>query len=266
MMKTSQSIGLFDSGVGGLSILQEVSRALPNEHLIYLGDTARVPYGNKSAETIIRYSIENAEFLFHKNIKLLIVACHTSSAYALPKLRELFSIPIVGVIESGAQSAIQQTRNFQIAILGTKGTIQSNAYQEILRFHAPQASLFPVACPLFVPLVEEQWHDHAVTPLIIKSYLSHLPENKIDTAILGCTHYPALSSLIQAELGQHVSLINPAKTCAQEVVQILKEHRMLSNNRIAENEFYCSDDPNNFKATAEKLFGISIKNMKLKDV
>lgn len=195
MSLPSQAIGLFDSGVGGLTVMQEIMKLLPHERLIYFGDTARVPYGNKGTRTIIRYSIENTICLLEKNIKLMVVACNTASALALPQLRRLFNLPIVGVIEPGAEKAVAATRNQRIAVLGTKATIQSGAYQTAIKKIAPHAAVIPIACPLFVPLVEEQWLDHPATHLIVREYLRPLQEQNVDTILLGCTHYPLLSTV-----------------------------------------------------------------------
>jgi glutamate racemase len=255
MTVRSQAIGLFDSGVGGLTVAQQIMRALPHERLIYFGDTARIPYGNKSQETIIRYSIENTICLLEKNIKLLVVACNTASALALPKLRKLFNIPILGVIEPGAEKAASMTRNQRVAVLGTKGTIQSGAYQTVLQTLLPEAVIFPIACPLFVPLVEEHWLDHAATRLIIQDYLRPYRDEGIDTVLLGCTHYPLLKEMLQEELGEGVTIVDSASTCAEHVASLLKKHDLLAKELAEEHAYYASDDPEKFCLLGERLFG-----------
>ena len=251
----SQAIGLFDSGVGGLTVMQQIKHLLPQERLIYFGDTARVPYGNKGTQTIIRYSIENTIALLEKNIKLMVVACNTASALALPKLRQLFNLPIIGVIEPGAEKAVAATRNQRIAVLGTKGTIQSGAYQAAIKKLAPQATVIPVACPLFVHLVEEQWFDHPATQLIVREYLDPLKTQGIDTILLGCTHYPLLSSVIQQEMGPEITIVDSASTCAEQVAALLQEHGLRSPVLQGSHQYFSSDDPEKFRALAEQLFG-----------
>lgn len=249
------AIGLFDSGVGGLTVMQELMRVLPHERLIYFGDTARVPYGNKSPETVVRYSIENTICLLERNIKLLVVACNTASAHALAKLRQLFNIPIIGVIEPGAEKAVAVSHNQRIAVLGTKGTIQSGAYQEAILKRAPHAVIFPIACPLFVPLVEEQWLHHPASTLIVREYLQPLRDQQIDTLLLGCTHYPLLKTLIQQEMGDRVTLVDSASTCVEQVAQLLQQSQALANTFQGKPHYYTSDDPDKFRLLGERLFG-----------
>lgn len=260
---SSQAIGVFDSGVGGLTVMQQLIHMLPNERLIYFGDTARVPYGNKSRKTIIRYSIENTICLLEKNIKLLVVACNTASALALPKLRQLFQLPIVGVIEAGAEKAVAVTRNQRIAVLGTKGTILSGAYQAAIRKLAPQAFILPIACPLFVPLVEEQWLQHPATRLIVQEYLAPLLLQEIDTVLLGCTHYPLLTPLIQQTVGENVVLVDSASTCALQVAQLLKQGQILAPILQGRHQYYVSDDPEKFRSLAERLFNHSLETVEM---
>ncbi len=257
MILSQHAIGIFDSGVGGLTVMQQLMHTLPLEKLIYFGDTARVPYGNKSSQTIIRYSIENTILLLEKCIKLLVVACNTAASVALPKLRQLFNIPIVGVIEAGAEKAVSVSRNQRIAVLGTKGTIQSGAYQAAIHKLAPEAMIIPIACPLFVPLVEEQWLNHPATQLIIQEYLRPLRTKQIDTVLLGCTHYPILSPLIQNEVGEDVTLVDSASTCAHQVATLLNDRQLLTSFSQNQHEYYVSDDPEKFRSLAERLFGES---------
>lgn len=257
------AIGLFDSGVGGLTVMQQLMHVLPHERLIYFGDTARVPYGNKSSETIVRYSIENTICLLDKNIKLLVVACNTASAHALSKLRQLFNIPIVGVIEPGAEKAVAVSRNQRIAVLGTKGTIQSGAYQEAILKRAPGAIIFPIACPLFVPLVEEQWLHHPASSLIVQEYLHPLRHQQIDTLLMGCTHYPLLKTLIQQEIGDSVTLVDSASTCAEQVIELLRQSCSLATSFQGKPHYYTSDDPDKFRMLGERLFGHTLDEVEL---
>lgn len=259
----SEAIGLFDSGVGGLTVMQQIMCMLPHERLIYFGDTARVPYGNKGSHTIVRYSIENTISLLEMNIKLLVVACNTASALALAKLRQLFKLPIIGVIEPGAEKAAAVTRNQRIAVLGTKGTIQSGAYQAAIKRIAPQATIIPIACPLFVHLVEEQWLDHAATRLIVREYLSPLQGKDVDTILLGCTHYPLLSEIIQQEVGGNVAIVDSASTCAEQVSALLQKNNLLSPILQGEHSYYSSDDPEKFRALGEKLFNSPLGKVEL---
>ncbi|MFI0434404.1 MAG: glutamate racemase [Parachlamydiaceae bacterium] len=254
MMLSSQAIGIFDSGVGGLTVMRQLMNALPHERLIYFGDTARLPYGNKSPQTIINYSIENTILLLKHNIKLLVVACNTASAFALPKLRQLFKLPIIGVIDAGAKKAVALTSGRRIAVLGTKGTIESGAYQAAIQKLAPNAFVLPIACPLFVPLVEEHWLDHPATRLIIKEYLRPIREENIDTVLLGCTHYPLLASLIQEEIGEEVIIADPASTCAEQVFDLLEQKQLLSPILQGQHQYYASDDPKKFYSLAQSLF------------
>lgn len=263
MPLSSDAIGLFDSGVGGLTVMREIMRILPHERLIYFGDSARVPYGNKGTRTIVRYSIENTITLLEKNIKLLVVACNTASALALPKLRQLFKLPIIGVIEPGAEKAAAVTRSQRIAVLGTKGTIQSGVYQTAIKKLCPEATLFPIACPLFVHLVEEQWVNHASTRLIVQEYLRPLKGENVDTVLLGCTHYPLLREVIQEEMGENVLIVDSASTCAEHVAAVLHKSALLSPLLQGEHTYFSSDDPEKFRLLGEKFFNSPINNVEL---
>lgn len=263
MSLTSLPIGIFDSGVGGLTVMQQIMRLLPNERLIYLGDTARIPYGNKSCKTIVRICTENTISLLEKKIKLLVIACNTASAFALSHLKQLFNIPILGVIEPGAQKAVEVTRSNRVAVLGTKGTIESGAYQAAIRHLAPQAMILPLACPLFVPLVEEQWIEHPATVLIVQEYLRPLKNQQIDTLLLGCTHYPLLSSLIQAEVGKNIRIVDSASTCALQVQSILKDKDLLSASLDGQHQYFVTDDPEKFRSLGERLFGQQLEKVEL---
>lgn len=235
-------IGVFDSGVGGLTVLKEVMHRLPNERCIYFGDTARLPYGNKSRDTVIRYSTEIATFLVQRQVKLIIVACNTASSHALPALSAQFPhIPILGVIEPGAQAAWLASKNKKIGIVGTKGTIASKAHATALRALDPEIEVYPVACPLFVPLVEEKWEDHPAASLIVEEYLAPL-RGKVDTLLLGCTHYPFLRAAIQHCLGDAVCLVDPSVPCADQVERTLRLQSLLAHSSRGHHEFYLSDE------------------------
>lgn len=263
---SSLPIGLFDSGIGGLTVMQELMSCLPHEQLIYFGDTARIPYGNKSQETVIRYAIENTIILLEKQIKLLVIACNTATALALDKLSGLFKIPIIGVVRPGAEKAAAVSKNGRIAILGTRGTIQSGVYQAAILEKLPQSILFPIACPLFVPLVEEQWLDQPSAEMIVREYLSPLKGCGIDTALLGCTHYPLLRGLIQRELGDEVAIVDSASTCVEHVKSLLQERRLLSSRQQHPSQYFVSDDPAKFQDLARTLFGLSIETVHRVDV
>jgi glutamate racemase len=261
---SSQCIGVFDSGVGGLTVLQQLMQVLPSERFIYFGDTARLPYGEKSRETIIRYSIENALFLIEKNIKMLVIACNTASAYALEKLQQMFNIPVIGVIEPGAECAVRSSRGKRIAVLGTKGTISSQIYQKAILKKEINAFVFSLACPLFVSLVEEHYIHYPAARLIVKDYLKPLKEQQIDTLLLGCTHYPLLKHLIQDELGNGIAIVDSAATCAEHVSAILRE-RGLNNTKsnLPACEYFVSDDPSKFQSLGQKFLGMPINQVEL---
>lgn len=259
MHKKNQSIGVFDSGLGGLTVMQQMIHTLPHEHMVYFGDTARVPYGGKSKETIIRYSIENSIFLMEQNIKMLVIACNTAASHAVEKLQQIFNIPVIDVIGPGADHAVQVTRNGHIAVLGTKATINSGAYQREIQKRLPSASVIAIACPLFVPLVEERFITHAAARLIVKEYLSPLKEQNIDTVLLGCTHYPLLRSLIEAELGPDITIVDSAITCAEKVSKTLLTHELQTENvQAPQHRYYVSDDPEKFRSLGREFLGMPL--------
>lgn len=263
MSKKAHSIGVFDSGVGGLTVMKELIKALPHEHLVYFGDTARVPYGEKSPDTILRFSIENSIFLMEQNIKLLVIACNTACAQAYDKLQQLLNIPVVGVIEPGAKKATQVTRRERIAVLGTKSTIQSGAYQRAIKRHLPDASITAVACPLFVPLVEEHFLSHDATRLIVKEYLAPLKVQQVDTVLLGCTHYPLLRPLIQEELGPDVQVVDSGTTCADQVSSLLLHNQLQSPHaQSGTQRYFVSDDPDKFRLLGSR-FGMALDKVEV---
>ncbi len=264
MTEMSRPIGVFDSGIGGLTVLHELRRQLPHESMVYFGDTARVPYGEKSPETVLRFSIENAEFLLEKNIKILVIACNTATAHALEKLKNQLQIPVLGVIEPGARKAAQITRNQRIAVLATKGTIQSGAYQRAIQCLLPTATIIPVACPLLVPLVEEHFIHHPATKLIVKEYLEPLKSQNIDTVLLGCTHYPLLRTLIQDEVGEVVSLVDSAITCAEEVDKLLGHHHLHAKDTKPFYRYFVSDDPEKFQKVGRTFLGEQLTSVEVK--
>lgn len=241
--------------------MREVIRALPNEQVIYFGDTARLPYGNKSRETIVRFSLENARALLDKGIKLLVVACNTATAFALDELQAALPIPVVGVIAPGVQAAVQQTKTKAIAVLGTRGTIASEAYQKAIHHLLPSAQLHAIACPLFVPLVEEGFIDHPSTTLIVKHYLQRLSISLVDTIILGCTHYPLLRNVIKQQVGDMVAIIDSASACVAEVEEQLKKHDLLASEKLADHVYFVSDDSETFNSLGSAILGEAISSI-----
>jgi glutamate racemase len=255
-----QAIGVFDSGVGGLTVCRELIRCLPHERLLYLGDTARVPYGTKSQATVTQYAFEAAEFLCRQGIKLLVVACNTASAVALPHLREVFKVPVVGVLEPGVRAAIASGGR-RIGVLGTEGTINSGSYERALQLLAPQVEVFSAACPLFVPLAEEGWADHRVTRQVAEEYLAPLLIKRIDVLVLGCTHYPLLEAAIRAAVGPAVRLVDSAASTALEVAQLLARQRMGAATGAGGQSFYVTDVPARFKRIGSGFLGAELQSV-----
>ena len=252
-------VGVFDSGVGGLTVAKEIMRQLPKEKIIYFGDTARVPYGNKSRETVIAYSRQIVEFLLGKGVKAIVVACNTASAFALETIRKDVPVPIVGVVKPGARTASKTTRNGRIGIIGTEGTINSGLYAEYLNELDPGISVFGKACPLFVPLAEEGWLDDPVTVDVIRRYITPMLEKDIDTLVLGCTHYPLLADAIGRVAGDRVSLVNPARETALELARILTEKKLLNESgEQPHHEFYVSDGAEKFRSFANTILPCEI--------
>lgn len=221
-------IGIFDSGIGGLTVFRAIRRLLPDESLLYVGDTARVPYGNKTAETVTEYSLQIARWLVGKKIKALVVACNTSSAVALPALQSALSIPVIGMIEPGADAAIAVTRTRRVGVIGTRRTIASAAYDRALKSRAADVQVVSQACPLLVSLVEEGWLESPVTHAIATKYLEPLVKAQVDTVILGCTHYPLLKPVLQKCLGSHVTLIDSGEAAAAHVAGVLRAQHILA--------------------------------------
>ena len=260
--KNAAPVGVFDSGVGGLTVAREIMRQLPNENLVYFGDTARVPYGSKSRDNIIRYSRQIIHFLKTKGVKAIVIACNTASALALDVVREESDIPIIGVVEPGARAALQITQTKKIGVIGTEATVQSAMYGKIIKGLDPTVSVIGKACPLFVPLVEEGFAKHKVTEEIIDYYLASMKESDIDSLILGCTHYPLLRSRIRAYLGDKIQLVNPAYETAMDLKYILNESGMENAGKEGEHatySFYVSDAADKFKQFANSILPYDIE-------
>lgn len=255
-------IGVFDSGVGGLTVAREIMRQLPDENIVYFGDTARLPYGSKSRDNIIRFSRQIIRFLLTRNVKAIVIACNTASAQALDVVKEEFDLPIIGTITAGARAAVQETRSGKIGVIGTEGTIRSQTYTEVIRELEPEAEVMGKACPLFVPLVEEGFAKHHIADEVIDIYLREMKESDIDTMILGCTHYPLLRSRIMAYLGDKVSIVNPAYETAMDLKRILEE-KGLNNDRdsLTKYEFYVSDAAEKFKQFANSILPYNVETI-----
>ncbi|MBT0652278.1 glutamate racemase [Geomobilimonas luticola] len=253
---TWKAIGIFDSGVGGLTVLKEIVRTLPQEDTIYLGDTARVPYGTKSPETVTRYARQITAFLVQRDIKLLVVACNTASAVSLDALKESFDLPIVGVIEPGARRAAAVTRTGKVGVIGTAGTIKSSAYSKAIKRINPEIQVVTRACPLFVPLAEEGWVDNEIARLTAHAYLEGLREEGVDTLVLGCTHYPLLKGIIADVMGDDVKLVDSAEETAHTVAEILGRQEMLRPEAERGNHHYfVTDVPAGFIRVGNRFLG-----------
>jgi len=262
-MSTTKPIGVFDSGIGGLTVVKRLAATLPNENIIYFGDTARVPYGSKSNSTVIEYSIQNTNFLLSKNVKAVVVACNTASSVAIEELKGKFDIPIIGMIEPGAEMAIRKTNNKKIGVIGTRSTISNRAYSKEIKRIDASIEVYEKACPLFVPLAEEGWTDHKATYEIAEEYLGELRGLQIDTLVLGCTHYPILSDVIQKAMGDNLTLIDSGIASAEVVKKELKQINLESDSSVkGYSEFYVSDIPTTFKTVAELFLGRPINEVK----
>jgi glutamate racemase len=258
MANSELPIGIFDSGIGGLTVVRQIHKALPNEDLVYLGDTARVPYGTKSPSTVVRFSCEDTQFLLQQNVKAVVVACNTASAWALPTLEKRFKIPIFGVILPGIRAAIEKTRNQRIGVIGTGATVRSKAYSNGLLARCDTAEVFARACPLLVPLVEEGWTNHRVTRAILSEYLTPLRRHRIDTLILGCTHYPLLKPAIRAAMGTKVALVDSAESCARYVKERLAHLNLLckTRRRAGVIQPFVTDETDRFVELAQRFLGV----------
>lgn len=252
-------IGIFDSGVGGLTVYKTIRAHFPEEDLIYFGDTARVPYGPKSPNTIIEYSLQNARFLLQNQIKILIVACNTSSSVALPALRKITNIPIIDVIDPGSEQAVLQTITGKIGVIGTEGTVRSQAYTKAILNLKPDSFVVSKACPLFVPLAEEGMHDNQIAYDVVSEYLSELKDRNIDTLVLGCTHYPLLKDVIQRVMGAGVSLVDSAEAIAAYLERMLPPEQ---DGTAGKDEFYVSDNEQKFSLIASRILGTQTSFLK----
>ena len=244
--KSKRPIGVFDSGIGGLSVVKELRKLLPGEDIVYFGDTARLPYGTKSKETVVRFSCEIVRFLMRFRIKLGVVACHTASSYSLPTLRRHFSIPILGVVQPGARQALALTRTRRIGVLGTRATVQSCSYEKEMKRLDPQVKVTSQSCPLFVPLVEEGHFNGEITHRIAENYLDPMARSGVDTVILGCTHYPLLKDAIGSIFGPRVQLVDSAQAVAWQVRDLLEAQGLLVNGRQGRVRYFVSDEPRHF--------------------
>ena len=253
-MSSNLPIGVFDSGVGGLTVAKEIMSQLPGEAILYFGDTARVPYGNKSKETVIKYSRQIARFLIGKGVKAIVIACNTASAFALETLQREISVPVIGVVKPGARTAAAVSQNGRIGIIGTEGTIRSGLYGAYIREIRPEVEVLGRACPLFVPLVEEGLCDDEVTYLMARRYLQPLLDAAVDTIVLGCTHYPLLRGVVGEIAGEGVTLVNPAYETARELRELLATDDLLADGTVAaEHRFYVSDGAEQFRAFANSI-------------
>jgi len=263
-VKQNKPVAIFDSGIGGLTVYRELKACLPREKCIYLGAPARVPYGSKSAETIVKYSLQNAELLVSLGVKMLVVACNTASSYAMEALVDRFDMPIVGVIPSGVRRAMALTRNRRVGVVATESTVQSQSYQRQLGELDPTVEVRALPCPLFVPLVEEGWLDHPVTREVTRLYLSPLKEAEIDTLILGCTHYPMLKNVFAEFLGPSVELVDSAAALAGEIRSLLTALSLERRSDAAgeEDEFFVTDSIPRFERVAGIFLGRPLANIR----
>ena len=255
----TKPIGVFDSGIGGLTVMKEIEKRLPNEDVIYFGDTARVPYGSKSDEVIKGFSLQNSLFLLKFNVKLIVIACNTASAVVLDYLKGLFKVPIIGVIEPGVISALNKSKTKKIGVIGTYSTINKNTYGKMLKNKDKSIQVFSKPCPLFVPLAEEGIVNEKFVHIIIEKYLSKLKNKNIDTLILGCTHYPILKKPIKEYLGNGIELVDSAEETAKQVDKILKENNLKNENKKkGKTLFFVSDIPHHFKEMGKRFLGREI--------
>jgi glutamate racemase len=260
----SNPIGVFDSGVGGLTVVRALMERLPFENITYFGDTARVPYGVKSVETISGYAAQITEFLLKQNVKLLVVACNTIAAVAGQAVRDLSPVPVLDVIDAGARRAAAETQSGHVGVIGTPATINSNAYARAIHHYNPQVRIYSQACPLFVPLVEEGWLDHPVTRLTAQEYLKPVQAEHIDTLVLGCTHYPLLKPLFEQLLGPAIRLVDSAEAMAAIAADLLQREKILTPVRIRpQYRFFVTDVPYRFQTIGERFLGRTLAQVEL---
>jgi len=256
-------LGVFDSGIGGLTVARALFERLPHESVIYFGDTARVPYGPKSPDTVRRYSAEILAFLLQRGVKAVVVACNTSTAHALSHLKEKSPVPVVGVIEPGARAAVAATRSGTIGVIGTAGTIASGAYERAIKALRPDARVHAQPCPLFVPLVEEGWFEHPAAELIAREYLEPLRRAKVDVLVLGCTHYPLIKPLLARVMGPEVRLVDSAEETATAVARELERLDLLANGESHDHRFVVSDDEPHFRKVGALFLGEKLKQVEV---
>jgi glutamate racemase len=264
-MSSAAPVGVFDSGIGGLTVAQEVIRQLPHESVIYFGDTARVPYGPKSPETVQRYSREIAAFLTDQGVKSIVIACNTATAHALNVLRAEMEMPVIGVVEPGARAAVAATKQGHIGVIGTVGTIKSGAYERAIRALNPDVLITARACPLLVPLIEEGWTEHDATRVVLREYLEPLIAADIDTLVLGCTHYPLLKPLLREILGPSVRLIDSAEETAAETARTLHDAHLEADAAAEPTyRFIASDDPLMFLQLGQRFLGGTMEGVEIR--
>lgn len=247
-------VGVFDSGIGGLTVVKEILEVLPKESLIYLGDTARVPYGTRSKEVITNFALEMVRFLLSKKVKCLVVACNTISASCLKEIEAISPVPVLNVVTPTVKEAVKISKT-KVGIIGTKATINAGSYEREIKNIRPEMEVFVQSCPLFVPLAEEGLLTHPATILIAEEYLKELSKSEIDTLILGCTHYPLLSEVIQVVIGEKVKLLSSGKATALELKKILEEQNLTNGKTLVKHEFYVTDDPQKVAVVAERFMG-----------
>jgi glutamate racemase len=259
---TTQPVGVFDSGIGGLTVVHALRKALPAEDIFYLGDTARLPYGGKNQATIERYSLEIAGLLLSERAKIIVVACNTASALALPRLQDTLRIPVIGVIAPGARAAVKTTRSGRIGVIGTRATMMSGAYEQTIQALRPDATVISQPCPLLVPLIEEGMFRGPIAEEVLHLYLDPLLVEGVDTLVLGCTHYPLLAPLISEIAGDGITLVDSAENCANAVVQLLKELSLLNrSDEFGRLDVALTDESNPFLQTAERELSLTIDRL-----
>lgn len=256
------SIGIFDSGFGGLTVMRAIRELLPHENIVYFGDTARLPYGSKSADTILRYSLENVSFLAKQGIKVLVIACNTACSAALAEMRRSSPVPVVGITEQGVEEVSRLFPEGKIGILGTKATISSQVFQQQIHKRCPNLELVAISCPLFVPLVEEGYVEHPMSTIVVQEYLRPLKNRNVGGILLGCTHYPLLKATMQQELGPDILLIDPAHACAEKTRALLSENNLLNtSSSLPHYQFFVSDDPEKFRLLGKAFLNYPIEHV-----
>lgn len=261
-----KAIGIFDSGIGGLTVVREVLKTLPNEKLVYLGDTARVPYGSKSARTVKGFTLQNCLFLLENHVKLIVIACNTASAIALDFVASMFRVPVIGVVVPGSAAAVAASKNRKVGVIGTHSTISSDAYARAIQARDASVEVKSKACPMFVPLAEEGWVDHPATLAAVSDYLGEFGDSGIDTLVLGCTHYPILKPAIRAFLGPEIKLIDSGVETARAVKTVLSERDLAKGAGQPDHKFFVTDLPGKFREIGERFLGRSLGDVEVINV